>query len=460
MSIRSTIKPITIVLLSLLLLGCSGSKKTTVAPKPNWVNSRPSSVTYYYGIGAAFKTADISQFQQAARQNALADMAAEISVNISSNSVIHAFESNLNFREDFTSTIQAQTQQELEGYELVETWDDVNNYWVFYRLSKSLHQELKEKRKQDAINRSLDFFTDALIARNRGNIRLSLVQMARALEPIKPYFNETLPVTIKDKEVYLGNEIFKEISYTLSHLDVVADKTQITAKVGQPISPKQLTFNVTFNKSTPVADLPLIAKYSEKPMRNNKRLTNGKGAASFDVDIVRTSKSTETFTARVDLADLLQEAGTDPITRRLLNRFNMPEGTIRINIEKPSIHIFSQESEFDKVAPNTLLALSVKNKAIEMGYKVTYTPKDADFIVRINTSTRVTGMAGQYHKVSLEGTISLENNKGSKLYQKSFEDIEFRHFQKEKAGEQAYKEAQRKIEVSYFREIHEAINRM
>lgn len=457
---RSIFKPIIFVVFSLLLLGCSSSKKTVVAPKPNWVNSRPSSATYYYGIGAAFKTTDISQFQQAARQNALADMSAEISVNISSNSVIHAFESNLNFREDFTSTIQAQTQQELEGYELVDTWDDVNNYWVFYRLSKTLHQELKEKRKQDAINRSLDFFTDALNARNRGSIRLSLVQMARALEPIKPYFNETLPVNIEGKEVYLGNEIFKEISYTLSHLSVTPVNAQIAAKVGQPVSTSSLAFNVLFNGSTPVVDMPLIAEYSEKPMRNNKRTTNSNGVASFEVDIVRSSKSTETFTVTVNLQDLLQEAGNDPITRRLLNRFNMPQGTIRMSIEKPGIHILSREMELDQPSSNAPLAQSVKNKAIEMGYQISDSQENADFIIRINTSTTTISSVGQSHKVSLQGTISLEKNNGTKLYSKSFEGIEFRHFQKEKASEQAYKEAQRKIEVSYFREMHEAINRM
>ncbi|HCX99489.1 MAG TPA: hypothetical protein DG754_05045, partial [Bacteroidales bacterium] len=127
-------KALVILTISVLLSACGGSKKVQGPPPPDWVPNRPTSQLYYYGVGAARKTLDVSQYQQAARQNALADMANEISINISSNSVIHAFESNLNFTEDFSSTIRAQTQQDLEGYEQVDSWDDVNNYWVYYRL--------------------------------------------------------------------------------------------------------------------------------------------------------------------------------------------------------------------------------------------------------------------------------------------------------------------------------------
>ncbi|HPF93435.1 MAG TPA: LPP20 family lipoprotein, partial [Tenuifilaceae bacterium] len=123
-------KLLTIIGFVLLLGACVGGKKVQGPPKPDWVTNRPTSPMYYYGIGAARKSSDVSQYQQAARQNALADMANEISISISSNSVIHAFESNLNFREDFTSTIRAQTQQDLEGYEQVDSWDDENTYWV------------------------------------------------------------------------------------------------------------------------------------------------------------------------------------------------------------------------------------------------------------------------------------------------------------------------------------------
>lgn len=453
-------KVLAIFTISVLLSACGGPKKVQGPPQPDWVPNRPTSQLYYYGIGAARKTLDVSQYQQAARQNALADMASEISVSISSNSVIHAFESNLNFTEDFSSTIRAQTQQDLEGYEQVDSWDDVNNYWVYYRLSKAQYQQLKDKRKNDAITRSLDFFTSGINAREGGDVRLGLVQMVKALEPIKPYFSESLPVDIKGTEVYLGNEIFKEISNTLAQITIAPVKGNINIKTGQPISSSMLAFKAFFRGSTPIASLPLGVDYTEKPLRNNKQRTNSAGNASFDIDVVRSKKSFESFTAKVDLNDILTEAGTDQLTRRLLTRFNLPKGTIRINIEKPVIYIISAETNLGEAIKPGYIEQSIIKKAVEMGYLVKNTPTEADYIVRIVAAASSKGQAGQYKVACLGGTLSLETGNGNQLYHKPLDGFEGRHFEMKQAGEMAFKDAKRKVEISYFREMHEAINRL
>jgi hypothetical protein len=449
-----------IVTISLLLSACGGTKKVQGPPQPDWVTNRPKSQLYYYGVGAARKTLDVSQFQQAARQNALADMSSEISVSISSNSVIHAFESNLNFNEDFTSTIRAQTQQDLEGYEQVDSWEDLNNYWVYYRLSKLQYQQLKEKRKNDAVTRSLDFFSSGINAREGGNARLGLVQMVKALEPIKPYFSEPLPVDINGSEVFLGNEIFKEISNTLAQITIVPVKGYISVKAGQAIPSSMLAFDAIFRNSIPIASLPLEVEYSEKLMRNNRQRTNSNGNASFDIDVVRSRKSLESFTAKIDINDILNEAGTDPLTRRLINRFNLPNGTIRINIEKPIIYITSIETNLGEVIKPGYIEQSIKKKAVEMGYLVKDVVEEADYIIEVIAATSSKGQAGQFKVACLEGTLSLETRNGNQLYHKPLSGFEGRHFELKQAGEEAFKDAKRKVEISYFREMHEAINRL
>ncbi|MDD2278171.1 MAG: LPP20 family lipoprotein [Bacteroidales bacterium] len=453
-------KALAIVTISLLLSACGGTKKVQGPPQPEWVTNRPKSQLYYYGVGAARKTLDVSQFQQAARQNALADMSSEISVSISSNSVIHAFESNLNFNEDFTSTIRAQTQQDLEGYEQVDSWEDLNNYWVYYRLSKLQYQQLKEKRKNDAVTRSLDFFLSGINAREGGDVRLGLVQMVKALEPIKPYFSEPLPVDINGSEVFLGNEIFKEISNTLAQITIVPAKVYISVKAGQAIPSSMLAFDAFFRSSIPIVSLPLEVEYSEKPMRNNKQRTNSNGNASFDIDVVRSKKSLESFTAKIDINDILSEAGTDPLTRRLINRFNLPNGTIRINIEKPIIYITSSETNLGEVIKPGYIEQSIKKKAVEMGYLVKDVLEEADYIIEIIAATSSKGQAGQFKVACLEGTLSLETRNGNQLYHKPLSGFEGRHFELKQAGEEAFKDAKRKVEISYFREMHEAMNRL
>ena len=125
-----------------LLVGCAGSKKSAQVPvSPEWVQARPTSQIYYVGIGSARKTADPNGYMQAAKQSALADLASDISINISSNSVLSAFETQQRFFEDYSSTIKADAQKELEGYEIVETWEDLTNYWVYYKIGRASCRE-------------------------------------------------------------------------------------------------------------------------------------------------------------------------------------------------------------------------------------------------------------------------------------------------------------------------------
>lgn len=442
--------------LAFLASACGSSKKVQVENLPEWVSKRPVSQAYYYGIGSARKTLDVNQYQQTARQNALADMASEISISISSNSVIHAFESNLNFREDFSSTIRAQAQQDLEGYEVVDTWENETTYWISYRLSKSYHQELKEKRKQDAITRSLDFFSSGIEARENGKIRLALVQMIKALEPIKSYFNEPLPAIINGSEVYLGNEIFKEISNTLSRISFTPTNQSISVKVGQPIHQTELEFKALYNTSTPIEALPLEFEYSEKPLRNNKQNTNAQGLASLSIDIVRSQKSFETFFAKLDLTDILMEASTDPITRRLIHRFRLPEGSLRISLVKPVLHIVSREMSLGQELARGPIEQSVKKKAIEMGYTIDE-GNDYDYTIDIEAHTTKKSTTTQFVVMAIEGTISVKSSQGNELCRKELKGIEGRHIDEKRAAEEAFKEAQRKVEITYFREIHEAL---
>lgn len=456
------VRVLILITIAALLSGCGGSKKVQgppPLPQPEWVQSRPVSSMYYYGIGAARKSSDISQYQQAARQNALADMANEISVSISSNSVINAFESNLNFREDFTSTIRAQTQQDLEGYEQVDSWENEGNYWVYYRLSKAKYQELKEQRKRNAITRSLDFFSTALNARDAGSTRLAIVQLIKALEPIKPYFTEPLPVEYNGSQVYLGNEIFKELSATIAAIDIVPINLTVSVKAGKGVESSLLLFEARHRETGIIPDLPLVVSYSEKPIRNNKQRTASNGLASFDIDRVRSTKSYEVLTATIDLEDMLTEAGSDPLTRKLVTRFNLPQGAIRINIDKPVFFIESNELNLGEPIKPGFLEESFKRKAIENGYLVKDNPSEADYIVKITAVTSSKGESGQFKNVSLEGVITVDSKDGNQIYHKPLEGFNGRHMDYKQASDDAFKEARRRLEISYFREIHEAIGK-
>ena len=312
MRIRNNLICLTLLI---LLVGCGAPKKveTTTVPAPAWVQNRPISSTYYVGIGSAVKSADMNQTQQTAKQNALADMASDISINISSNSLLSTFEINQSFIEDYTKTIKAQAEQDLEGYETVGNYEDQNSYWIYFRLSKTEYQKFKEERKAKAITKALDLYDKGLAAENSGDVRMSFINFIKALEPLKPYFSEPLQATYQGKEIFLGNEIFKELTQVLSRIRIEATNKQVNVKQGQQIPLGSFEFKVTGANGQPLNGLTIVGAYTEKPLRYSRIQTDLNGLASFVVDAVRSNKTTQTLKATVNLETIANESN---------NRFN------------------------------------------------------------------------------------------------------------------------------------------
>jgi hypothetical protein len=452
--------PLFIILLMLQSCGPGNKLSEPVTPRPDWVRSRPIVPGYYIGIGWAKKTPNVHQYQQAAKQNAFSDLASEISVSISSNSVLHAFESKLGFKEDFSSTIQARTQEELAGFDIVDTWEDQENYWIYYRLSAIRHREIKDKKREDATRLSSGLFQNAIESRARGQFRTSLVQLISSMEAIKNHFDDPLPVEIGDRQVQLGNEIFNELSSTISQIEIIPLSDQIDIRAGQAVSPSMLKFNVSSRESGPVADFPLLAAYSERPIRNNRGRSDRDGNVEFGIDGVRSARSFETFTVTADMTAILTEATTDPMIRRLVSRFSIPEGSVRINILKPVIMLVCNEQNIGQELVSGTLRESFRKNAMEAGYLITDNPSGADYIVRITANTLPAGESGVYKNALLSGNISAEDASGNQIFHRELEGFRGSHFEMIRAGEDAFRQAVRRMDSTFFRELDESLKKI
>lgn len=424
---------------------------------PDWVRSRPITPGYYTGIGWSQKTLNVQQYQQTAKQNALADMASEISISISSNSVLHAFESNLGFREDFSSTIQARAQEDLEGFEVLDTWEDQDNYWIYYRLSSARHREISEKRKTDATRLSSAHLESAVRSMEEGQVYNTIIQLIQSMEAIKNYFDDPLPAEFMGREIQLGNEIFNQLSSTISAIDITPEQQSLTVKTGQEVPASLLRFTVRDNNGRPVSDFPLVAGYSERPIRNNRTRTGRDGTAGFGIDVIRSSGSVETFTIRADMETIISGATTDPVIRRLLGRLGSPEAVVRINIEPPVFTLITKEENLGiKLSPGSLEE-SFRKSAAASGYLIEEKKSKADYIVIITAETKKTGDGGTYINALLTGSIIVERPGGNTIYHRSLENFRGSHFEPVRAGEEAFRHAARRMESSWFREIDEII---
>ena len=136
---------LTILFITLLLWGC-GTKKN--AP-PSWISGKPIDVNgvYVYGMGSSFINPNVP-YQQAARSNALADLAQEVQSEIYDETKLLQKEDAGGFNSAFESNTTSTSSLRLDDYELVETYADAYRFYTLYRLD--LESFLRKKAIQDA----------------------------------------------------------------------------------------------------------------------------------------------------------------------------------------------------------------------------------------------------------------------------------------------------------------------
>jgi hypothetical protein len=97
---------------------------TLAKNQPSWLMHRPVVAGYYTGVGGAKVDPINGNHMELAKNNALNDLVTEISVTISSKAVIHQFENDKVFKEEFESYSNSVIKDHIQDYELVDSWGD------------------------------------------------------------------------------------------------------------------------------------------------------------------------------------------------------------------------------------------------------------------------------------------------------------------------------------------------
>ncbi len=117
--------------------------------KPEWILKYPINSDFFVGIAYADKKLD--NYMEAAKSRALQSLANEITVKIIGQTSLQTIEINQKVKQSYISSVTTETIKELEGYELVDSWQDKNQYWVYYRLSKKSYYQAKKDKANSAL---------------------------------------------------------------------------------------------------------------------------------------------------------------------------------------------------------------------------------------------------------------------------------------------------------------------
>lgn len=432
--------------------------------QPDWVKNRPINTTYFIGIGVSVKD-DSVDYLKAAKTAALNDLATEISVTISSELSKTITEQTGIYSEDFKSFIRATTRAELEGYELIDTWDD-EFYWVYYRLSKEYYY----KQRQSQIESAASLAADLILRSNESLIKKEPVNalqlMLKALLAFEKYLGEPSKVLINSEEVIISNYIFTELQEIIQRIQFsksviqLQSKKGITAKFDNTYS---VFFNDNGNSSIHIPMLLLPLQIIELNSGNSQRLefsTDQNGDFELPLLSLNNKIRQSQFSIQPDLMRMIGSDSTSIVLQKFLERLNIPTMLVTISLESIRMFITSNERNLGRAIPMLIIEPKVKDYLGNEGFEFVLDNSPFDFILSIEADTRSgSQLYGQYSAFATANISLIDKNTGSEIYKNSVKDEKGIQIDFEKAGLKALENASTKMVSEILPKLLEKISR-
>ncbi|MCF7858379.1 MAG: LPP20 family lipoprotein [Candidatus Cloacimonetes bacterium] len=428
---------------------------------PDWVKNKPIDNQFYIGIGHAVKIKDNNDHIEKATHNALKNLASEITINISGEVVSSMIEKSGMLEEELKSKIRSTTEAELEGYELVEQWQDKKDFWIYYRLSKIKYQLAREEKIEKSISLSFDLFTQAKQFEHNNEYDKALLLYLQALKPIEKYIGETLTIEYQGRSIFLNNEIYLSIQSVLSGLELKPVQNNIEAKRNKVVQ-QPLKILVTYNGSEkiPISNLSIDFSF----LRGSgeiiaKAKTNMEGVASTKISKVTSSEKMQIILAEIDLSSLIRQDSTSFVYQDILKTFPIPSTRIILNVSGLLLYIESEEMNLGKPLSVLYIEPKIKESFSEKGFSFTDDLSSADIYISIKAKSRAGSELYGMYSSFVDATVSaLEMSTGEEIYKNSFNNISGQDLNEWKAGLKAFENVAEKIRDNIVPKIIKIVN--
>jgi hypothetical protein len=363
------------------------------AAKPKWVKKRPSEREYYIGIGMAQKKQTSGlDYAKKARADALREMASEIEVNVSSNSLMRKFEDNYEFRETFESEISTSAEENLVGYE-VQTWENKREYWVLMRLNKNEYQRRKDLDLNMAKKRAASFLLEARQLKEKQEITASLAAYFKAIESLQHYLKEDLTYRSIDGNINFGSDIMQDLRNIFAQISITPENPDynisFSKSMESPLKVK-VEYFLASGRKIPVHNFPLHFYFSEGAgILQEKVATNPGGEAASYIQKLESSRKKQQVTAVFDHSVLLQKENIESqLVAFFLPAETIPCARFNIGLQKSTAWFSAFERILGDPAPSTPFSNRLKSQLNETFFNFTLSPEQAKYQVSVNVNFR------------------------------------------------------------------------
>lgn len=410
---RSIIIPI-VCYLSLVVI-VNGCKTSGL---PQWIRQHPVHPDYYIGVGIARKIAGQTDHAARARENALNEIASNIAVNIMSESNLMIIQEAGVLRETFIANITSNTKAVLEGYELVDVWENDKEYRAFYRLSKRKHSENVSRRLMLVAGRAGRLFDEGFRAENSGSYTIALGYYLQAACEVATHWGLGLPMPDGLPGEFLDTEIFLRLRLMLSQMSIEIDP--VKTSVGFLETPEiQAKIKTAYKKgsvgSLTFSGLPLITEILEgkiKCMPLQPTNLNGESDLEF-------GRAMSAGTIRISVfPDIKVLCGCDEkcFSQTIFHVLPVPKGYISILV--PSVAVVFQTNEVNMGINNShpVSSALIGQALTNSGWRIVNAAGSSDYTIRINVSAKPGTERMGVHTAFAEGTFTLIHSRSGEEF--------------------------------------------
>jgi hypothetical protein len=438
-----------ISLICLAFVSCR-SAGTGSRSKPAWVQNRPVNEAYYIGIGIASKSSNPFDYQQVAKKNALNDLTSEIKVTVSSNSVLSQLQNNKEFRQQFETDIKVTALNTIEAFNVVDSWEDRDHFWIYYRLSKEELRDIRRRKMQSAIDQAQEFFARSETF-SREQFMQSIRLKVKALSVLQQYLNEDVQTMYKGRNIYLVNELINAIQSQLYMAKVSSRVTLLQGKVGKPIIQPfdvRVSYRDSQNGPPAIPFFPLELESEQGRIDATRQMeTDQSGIASFAITRILDKSPVQTIRISADMKRIMKVDSLNQSLQTLLLSLDMPSTTIRINVQPIKVYLQTEEKNLSKAMPVHYFESVLKKSLAEDGCIFVNAASQADYMITVRSNTKALGVIwGNMKTASLDMSLSLTDlSSQAETYKEALQEIKGFQTDDENAGIDAYKTASQQL---------------
>jgi len=396
---------------------------------PRWLKERPANDAYYTGIGMA--STSQANYMKVAKNNALTDMASEISVKISGNSVLHQLEDEAGFREEYESFTRTSLKDQLEGYEMADSYKGRDHYWVYYRLPKEEYHRLKREKRNRAKDLAKDFYEKGIEAESSYNIHQALNYYVKAFDAIKPHLDEDLSIFLLNRgRINLGNSLYESILELFSSIRVQPDQEvfRIRALSGDNDPVTATVYYQHNGNKHPVEDLPFTLSFADLTITQTESVqSSATGKINCNIAEMAPKGKQQRIKATLNTDVYFgQNNGRNILSRLFSAEGSLPYGYLTVQVRALQAFFEAQEQSFGRSGSSHPVTNIFRQALTKNFFSLVEDRSKADVIVKVEASTTKGKFMKRYdlYTAYLNCNISvIHASKQTKVYSTGLQNI-------------------------------------